>query len=78
MCFQDVRPAVVGIYEGHKYIFCIAGHFVSLAFKVYGLDRGGYISNGGLPVLRIMVGNSLKVPSVFFSQFCFCFCSSTC
>jgi hypothetical protein len=36
--------------------------FVSVAFKVYDMDRDGYISNGELfLVLKMMVGNNLKV-----------------
>jgi hypothetical protein len=35
---------------------------VSVAFKVYDMDRDGYISNGELfLVLKMMVGNNLKV-----------------
>lgn len=34
----------------------------SVAFKVYDVDRDGYISNGELfLVLKMMVGNNLKV-----------------
>lgn len=34
----------------------------SVAFKVYDMDRDGYISNGELfLVLKMMVGNNLKV-----------------
>ena len=34
------------------------------AFKVYDMDRDGFISNGELfLVLKMMVGNNLKVPS---------------
>ena len=34
---------------------------VSVAFKVYDMDRDGYISNGELfLVLKMMVGNNLK------------------
>ena len=33
-----------------------------VAFKVYDMDRDGYISNGELfLVLKVMVGNNLKV-----------------
>ena len=36
--------------------------FVSVAFKVYDMDRDGFISNGELfLVLKMMVGNNLKV-----------------
>ena len=36
----------------------------SVAFKVYDMDRDGYISNGELfLVLKMMVGNNLKVGS---------------
>lgn len=43
---------------------------ISVAFKVYDMDRDGYISNGELYlVLKQMVGNNLKVgttsPRVF-------------
>ena len=35
---------------------------MSVAFKVYDMDRDGYISNGELfLVLKMMVGNNLKV-----------------
>jgi serine/threonine-protein phosphatase 2B regulatory subunit len=35
----------------------------SVAFKVYDVDRDGFISNGELfLVLKMMVGNNLKVP----------------
>ena len=35
-----------------------------VAFKVYDVDRDGFISNGELfLVLKMMVGNNLKVPS---------------
>ena len=34
----------------------------TVAFKVYDMDRDGYISNGELfIVLKMMVGNNLKV-----------------
>ena len=34
----------------------------SVAFKVYDMDRDGFISNGELfLVLKMMVGNNLKV-----------------
>jgi len=34
----------------------------TVAFKVYDIDRDGYISNGELfLVLKMMVGNNLKV-----------------
>ena len=37
----------------------------SVAFKVYDMDRDGFISNGELfLVLKMMVGNNLKVGSV--------------
>lgn len=36
--------------------------FFPVAFKVYDVDRDGYISNGELfLVLKMMVGNNLKV-----------------
>lgn len=39
-----------------------AERFVSVAFKVYDMDRDGFISNGELfLVLKMMVGNNLKV-----------------
>ena len=39
-----------------------------VAFKVYDVDRDGFISNGELfLVLKMMVGNNLKVP--FFPSF---------
>jgi len=35
--------------------------FVEVAFKIYDIDRDGYISNGELfQVLKMMVGNNLK------------------
>lgn len=38
----------------------------TVAFKVYDVDRDGYISNGELfLVLKMMVGNNLKVRSVW-------------
>ena len=38
-----------------------------VAFKVYDVDRDGFISNGELfLVLKMMVGNNLKVPSFSF------------
>lgn len=38
--------------------------FRAVAFKVYDMDRDGYISNGELYlVLKQMVGNNLKVSS---------------
>ena len=40
----------------------------SVAFKVYEMDRDGYISNGELfLVLKMMVGNNLKVRRNRFS-----------
>jgi hypothetical protein len=37
--------------------------FALVAFKVYDMDRDGFISNGELfLVLKMMVGNNLKVP----------------
>lgn len=35
--------------------------FISVAFKIYDMDKDGYISNGELyQVLKMMVGNNLK------------------
>lgn len=43
--------------------------FVLVAFKVYDMDRDGYISNGELfLVLKMMVGNNLKVRSLRISS----------
>lgn len=43
--------------------------FVSVAFKVYDMDRDGFISNGELfLVLKMMVGNNLKVRFIPFLQ----------
>lgn len=40
---------------------------VSVAFKVYDMDRDGFISNGELfLVLKMMVGNNLKVRLLLF------------
>ena len=39
-----------------------------VAFKVYDMDRDGYISNGELYLLKMMVGNNLKVPSRLVSS----------
>lgn len=43
--------------------FCISSDdLFSVAFKVYDVDRDGFISNGELfLVLKMMVGNNLKV-----------------
>ena len=42
------------------------GNFHVVAFKVYDMDRDGYISNGELYlVLKQMVGNNLKVSTSF-------------
>ena len=42
-----------------------------VAFKVYDVDRDGYISNGELfLVLKMMVGNNLKVRIFLFRQSC--------
>lgn len=41
------------------------GFLLTVAFKVYDMDRDGYISNGELYlVLKQMVGNNLKVSPV--------------
>ena len=41
----------------HSHFFVI----VTVAFKIYDIDRDGYISNGELfQVLKMMVGNNLK------------------
>ena len=43
-----------------------------VAFKVYDVDRDGYISNGELfLVLKMMVGSNLKVCIFLFCQCCF-------
>jgi hypothetical protein len=48
--------------EKYFYFFSFSGVCV-VAFKVYDMDRDGYISNGELfLVLKMMVGNNLKVP----------------
>lgn len=40
--------------------------YLAVAFKVYDVDRDGFISNGELfLVLKMMVGNNLKVRSPF-------------
>ena len=52
----------------------------SVAFKVYDIDRDGFISNGELfLVLKMMVGNNLKVrwPCVLVSPRCAYACSHT-
>jgi hypothetical protein len=53
--------------------------FVSVAFKVYDMDRDGFISNGELfLVLKMMVGNNLKVRLDLFTPFSgFCLLSKT-
>jgi len=39
---------------------CVLG-CITVAFKIYDIDRDGYISNGELfQVLKMMVGNNLK------------------
>jgi len=46
-------------------------HAISVAFAVYDVDRDGYISNGELfLVLKMMVGNNLKVNSVLYPHTC--------
>lgn len=36
-------------------------HYIIVAFKIYDIDRDGYISNGELfQVLKMMVGTNLK------------------
>ncbi len=43
--------------------FSHSRRFALVAFKVYDMDRDGFISNGELfLVLKMMVGNNLKVP----------------
>ena len=54
---SDVRKLPESLWTRHIDSF----HF-SVAFKVYDMDRDGFISNGELfVVLKMMVGNNLKV-----------------
>ena len=54
----DVRPACLVL---HSASFS-PPHVGAVAFKVYDMDRDGFISNGELfLVLKMMVGNNLKV-----------------
>lgn len=49
-----------------KKVFRFTHSSLPVAFKVYDVDRDGYISNGELfLVLKMMVGNNLKVSTVF-------------
>ena len=49
-------------YSLHFFWFSIV-----VAFKVYDVDRDGYISNGELfLVLKMMVGNNLKVSIISY------------
>ena len=51
--------------------FLLIGSSLVVAFKVYDVDRDGYISNGELfLVLKMMVGNNLKVRIFLFRQSC--------
>ena len=53
------------------YSFLLIGSSLVVAFKVYDVDRDGYISNGELfLVLKMMVGNNLKVRIFLFRQSC--------
>lgn len=41
--------------------FCHVVSLTSVAFRIYDMDKDGYISNGELfQVLKMMVGNNLK------------------
>ena len=51
--------------------FLLIASSLVVAFKVYDVDRDGYISNGELfLVLKMMVGNNLKVRIFLFRQSC--------
>lgn len=53
---SNVRPRICSHFDATNRPFNI------VAFKVYDVDRDGYISNGELfLVLKMMVGNNLKV-----------------
>ena len=46
------------IVRNSRYVSCLS---VAVAFKIYDIDKDGYISNGELfQVLKMMVGNNLK------------------
>lgn len=52
------------ICDGRKWrltSFLRVASFTSVAFRIYDMDKDGYISNGELfQVLKMMVGNNLK------------------
>ena len=60
MCFK------LGLnnHTGPKFDYsqsCDRNFLISVAFKIYDMDKDGYISNGELyQVLKMMVGNNLK------------------
>ena len=75
-CFSDcnlsgiVLWSCVTMLHGHVLLFLTAVCYyvtrpcssqISVAFKIYDMDKDGYISNGELfSVLKMMVGNNLK------------------
>ena len=66
-CKSTLPPPLIIIDNSHTLTMgpCTVYHVV--AFKVYDMDRDGYISNGELfLVLKMMVGNNLKVRNCGF------------
>src|SRR5579859_6702434 len=68
VCILILTPCLFCIYERESKLMVVA-------FKVYDMDRDGYISNGELfIVLKMMVGNNLKdqqlqqVPTPFLTN----------
>jgi Ca2+-binding EF-hand superfamily protein len=54
--YDVCRHAILSIISADTHYLC------PVAFKVYDVDRDGFISNGELfLVLKMMVGNNLKV-----------------
>lgn len=56
--------------SGPRVLYCETDPIhVVVAFKVYDMDRDNFISNGELfLVLKMMVGNNLKVQSLFMAN----------
>ena len=62
-CTSYLECSVISYYSPN----CLVFQSLVVAFKVYDVDRDGYISNGELfLVLKMMVGNNLKVCYFFF------------
>lgn len=60
MLFVRTGVAEFTVYLTSVYLHSHWYHF-SVAFKIYDMDKDGYISNGELyQVLKMMVGNNLK------------------